>query len=69
MVFSPVQPTNARGRPSIALGVDVHPMLDALCDEARFEELVAKMHRDVVTVRRRALSRDGSMFRDSLSGT
>ncbi len=33
--------------------VEDDPMLDALRAEPRFEELVAKMHRDVATMRRR----------------
>ena len=48
--------------------VEGDPMLDALRDEPRFVELVARMRRDLAVMRVRALSPDGpSMFRDSLN--
>ncbi len=48
--------------------VELDPMLDALRDEPRFEELIARIRRDVEAMRAQALSPDGvSMFRDSLS--
>ena len=50
------------------VAVERDPMLDALREEPRLVELVARMHRDVAGMRARALSPDGpSMFRDSLS--
>jgi eukaryotic-like serine/threonine-protein kinase len=52
-----------------AMLLELDPMLDTLREEPRFVDLLARMHRDVATMRAAALSPDGlSMFRDSLSG-
>ncbi len=51
-----------------SVGLRRDPMFDSVREDERFVQLVARIEADLEAMRRRAFNREGSMFRDSLSG-